>query len=134
MENFGPFRDVVEYVKELPGPQKQLLSEVVKLIRLLLLIPATNAVSEQSASAVRRTKTYLRSTMGQARLNHAMLLTIHREQTDKLNIVEIANQFVNNENRLRNFGRFTKKDIRSYAPVESKQKYTQTDFKIESDL
>ena len=128
------WRDVVEYVKELRGPQKQLLSEVVKLIRLLLLIPATNAVSEWSASAVRRTKTYVRSTMGQARLNHAMLLTIHREQTDKLNIVEIANQFVNNENRLRNFGRFTKKDMRSYAPVKSKQKYTQTDLKVESDL
>ena len=63
-----------------------------------------------------------------------MLLTIRREQTDKLNIVEIANQFVNNENRLRNFGRFTEKDMRSYAPVESKQKYTQTDFKVESDL
>ena len=53
------WRDVVECVKELRGPQKQLLSEVVKLIRLLLLIPATNAVSERSASAVRRTKTYL---------------------------------------------------------------------------
>ena len=72
--------------------------------------------------------------MGQARLNHTMLLTIHREQTDKLNIVEIANQFVNNENRLRNFGKFTEKDMRSYAPVESKQKYTQTDFKVESEL
>ena len=26
------------------------------------------------------------------------------------------------------FERFTEKDIRSYAPVESKQKYTQIDF------
>ena len=72
--------------------------------------------------------------MGQARLNHANAVDHSREQTDKPNIVEIANQFVNNENRLRNFGRFTEKDMRSYAPVESKQKYTQTDFKVESDL
>ena len=33
-------------------------------------MPATNAVSEWSALALRRVKTYLRTTMSQARLNN----------------------------------------------------------------
>ena len=50
------------------------ISEVVKLLTLILVMPATNAVSERSASALRRVKTYLRTTMHQDRLNHLMVL------------------------------------------------------------
>ena len=52
-----------------------MLSEVVKLVRLLLVMPAMNAVSERSFSAMRRIKTYLRSTMLQECLNAAMTRT-----------------------------------------------------------
>ena len=37
------------------------LSQVRLLVKLISLMPATNAVSERSASALRRVKTYLRS-------------------------------------------------------------------------
>ncbi len=58
--------------------QRELLSEVCQLFQLLLVIPATNAVSsEKSFSASRRVKTYLRLTMAQDRLNHIMTLHIH---------------------------------------------------------
>ena len=43
---------------------------------------------------MRRIKTYLRSTMGQSRLNAVMVLHIHKEKTDKTSVVDIANQFV----------------------------------------
>ena len=39
--------------------QKMLLPEVTKLAKLLLVLPATNATSEQSFSAMKRIKTYL---------------------------------------------------------------------------
>ena len=41
-------------------------SEVVKVVQLILVMPATNAVSERSFSTMRRIKSYLRSTMRHA--------------------------------------------------------------------
>ncbi len=81
-----------------PG-QRELLSEVCQLFQLLLVIPATNAVSERSFSALRRVKTYLRSTMAQDRLNHIMTLHIHRGLTDDLSLIESVFMEVIIENR-----------------------------------
>ena len=72
-------------------------------------MPSTNAVSERSFSAMRRLKTYLRSTMRQTRLNHVLLLNMHKERLDSLDLYIIANDFVRgNEHRLRIFGNFGK--------------------------
>ena len=72
------------------------MSQVSKLVKLLLVMPATNAQSERSFSAVRRVKMYLRATMSQQRLNHLMLLHVHKGQTDALNLVDVnvANDFI----------------------------------------
>ena len=60
-------------VKEMSYAQREMISEVIRLIKPILLIPATNASSEQAASAVCRIKTYL--TMEQLeKLNHCMIL------------------------------------------------------------
>ena len=75
--------------------------------QLILVMPATNAASERSFSAMRRLKTYLRSTMHQSRLNHLMLLQINKEKIDNLNINVVANEFVKgSEHRLQVFGKF----------------------------
>ena len=73
---------------------------------LLLVMPATNAGSERSFSAVRRIKTYLRSTMTQQRLtDHLMLLHVHKSHTDSLNLVDVANDFIaGNDHRKNMFG------------------------------
>ncbi len=85
--------------------QLELMSEVSKLVKLLYVMPATNAESERSFSTVRRIKSYLRSTMSQQRLNHLMLLNIHKSFTDKLNLVDVANDFIaGNEHRKNVFG------------------------------
>ena len=70
--------------------EKQLLSQVVKLMKLLLVMPATNAISERSFSAMRHIKTYLRSTMVQERLYSVMVLHIHKELTDGLDLNNIC--------------------------------------------
>ena len=57
--------------------------------------------------ALRRVKSYLRSTMTQQRLNNLMVLRVHKERTDSLNHIGIANELVgDSEPRLRMFGRF----------------------------
>ena len=93
-----------------------LLNEVVALVRLILVQPATNAVSERSFSALRRIKTYMRATMTQTRLNHCMLLHIHKEKTDELDLVWLGNEFTKPvQNRYRNFSKFSEADIGSIA-------------------
>ena len=102
------FRDIVEKFKSLSQAEQSHFSEVVYLLRLLLVMPATNAVSERSASALRLIKTYLRSSMSQLRMNNLMVLHIHKENLDQLNMVEVANDFVTgSEHRLTLFGTFT---------------------------
>lgn len=105
------FKDVCDYLKSLSKAQQSFFSQVVVLVTLILVMPATNASSERSFSALRQIKTYLRSTMAQLRLNSLMVLHVHKELTDKLNILEVANEFVANklEHRLNIFGKFTEK-------------------------
>ena len=57
---------------------KVMFSEMDKLLKIYLTVPVTTATAEKTFSTMRRIKTYLRSTMTQERLNHAMLLHIHR--------------------------------------------------------
>ena len=81
-------------------------SEVVTLVCILLVIPSTNATSERTFSAL-RIKTYLWSTMTQARLNHLMTLHVHKDRTDALNLTEIANEITSrNEKRKCVFTKF----------------------------
>ena len=60
--------------------------QVLKLLRLLFVIPATSATSEQSFSVLRLVKTHLRCTMKQERLNHLKILRIHRDR--KVNLMK----------------------------------------------
>ena len=100
-------KDCIQAMQDMSTAQKEFFSEVCTVARLILVMPATNAVSERSFSSMRRLKTYLRSTMCQCRLNHIMLLNINQESLDKLITDVIAEEFVRgNEHRLSQFGHF----------------------------
>ena len=87
--------------------QRKLLGAVVRLFQLLVILPATNATSERSFSALHRIKSYLRSTMSQARLNHLMIPHYHQEMTDRLDMKCIANEYIlKNESRRSTFATF----------------------------
>ena len=70
-----------------------LMSAVCKLLSFVLVMPATNAVSERSFSCLRHLKSYLRATMSQSRLNNVMVLHVHKNLTDKLSLVDIGNNY-----------------------------------------
>ena len=82
---------------------KILLTKVHKLLRIYLTIPLTTSTAERSFSALRRIKTYLRTSMSQARLNHCMLLHVLRDKTDELNEKDIAKEFIERNERRKNF-------------------------------
>ena len=99
-------KDIVMYIRGFSSSERQIFSEVVTLVNLVLVNPATNAISERSFSAMKRIKTYLRSTMSQERLNAIMVLHVHKQRSDKLVLMDIGNQFVNKEHRQLFFGEF----------------------------
>ena len=72
----------IAFLQELSLPARTYFSEVVKVVQLILVMPATNAISERSFSTMRRIKSYLRSTMRQDRLNHLMTLHIYQDKLD----------------------------------------------------
>lgn len=73
------------------------------ICKLLLVDPATSATAKHS---------WLRANMKQQRFNNVALLHTHKARTDKIRLLDVANQFVQrNENRFRNFGKFSDLDL-----------------------
>ena len=90
---------------------KSLLSQVMRLTKLVLVATATNVTSERTFSAMRRAKSYLQSTIGQQRLNNIIVLRVHKKRTNKLDLITVANKFVDgSEIRLARFGCFDDTD------------------------
>ena len=83
---------------------KKMIPEVCRLGTLYSVSPASTATCERSFSHLRRVKSYLRTSMGQKRLNHSCILTVYKEQVDSLNLTEIVNNFIlANEQRRKTF-------------------------------
>ena len=86
--------DLIAYLKSMNAVERTLYLEVFELAKLILVMPATNSISERSFSALRRLKTWLRSTMNQNRLNWCMVLHVHKTETDLLDLKHIGNEFI----------------------------------------
>ena len=82
--------DIIEHFMSMPSSSRKRISEVLKILELILVLPATNATSERTFSKLRLIKTYLRSTMTQGRLNHLMICAIYHEYLDNLDLEELA--------------------------------------------
>ena len=75
------------------------ISDVGKVVRLLLFSQATNPESGGVFSALKLVKTYLRSATGNNRLHALMLVNVHNNILDNINLADIANQFVDRKDR-----------------------------------
>ena len=81
-------------------------SEVEKFVRLLCVCPASSAAAERSFSALRRLKTWLRTTKTQKRLNSVAVCHIHKSSLEALDLESLLQEFITKcENRLTLFGR-----------------------------
>ena len=86
--------DIFVMVRNMSKAKRVIISEVVTLLKLLIVVPATNAESERGFSTMRRLKNYLRSTMGDNRLDNLMVLCIHKESLGQIDMVKVLNEFV----------------------------------------
>ena len=73
--------------------KSMLVAKVIKLVKLILIMSATNSVSELSFSFLKRIKTYLRSTTTNNQLNDLLVLHIHKLLTNRLNLMKVTDEF-----------------------------------------
>ena len=100
-------KSIIDYLQTLSKCEMEFYSEVIKLCKIILVMPATNALSERYFSALRCLKTWLRSTIQQTRLNWCMVLHTHTDAIDILDLRAIAKEFVcRNSSRQRIFEHF----------------------------
>lgn len=79
--------------------------EVFKLGQLILTIPSTTASVERSFSALKRIKSYQRSTQGQERLSSLSLISIekellHKEKNHPEFYDKVINEFLKQKRRM----------------------------------
>ena len=74
---------VCTYLQTLSPDMKLLLSQVIRLAKLVLVSAATNAISKQSFSTMWWAKLCLQSTMVRQWLNNIMVLHVHKKRTNK---------------------------------------------------
>ena len=100
---------------------RQMLPTVHLLIRLYLTIPVNSASPERTFSALNHVLTYTRSTMTESRLNNCLLLHVHKNLTDELDLILIlvAKQFIHNDERKKFFGNFLKLVFLLYFPFHN---------------
>ena len=86
---------------------KVILPEIHNLLRLYLIVPVTSATSERTFSVLKRLLVYLRSTMTEKRVNNCLLVHVHKDIVDELNLKEIAVEFVSvNDERRKHFSNY----------------------------
>lgn len=104
---YSSLSEVAEILKGMTPEVRHLFREVEALLRLVMVVPASSAEAERSFSALRRLKTWLRTSMTQTRLNSLAICHVHQDKLDSLDRRQICQRFVDlNDDRLRTFGPF----------------------------
>lgn len=98
-------RTMADILNEIPMA-KDMFSEVDTLLRIYFTVPITTCTAERSFFCLRHIKTYLWFTMTEECLNNVMILHAYKEDTDQLNLHEIASMFVSVNDRRSFFGQF----------------------------
>ena len=120
LKNFTVY-DLIKLFQALDYSRRIAMSEVIKAATILLVMPATNAISKRSFSAMKRVKTYLRSTTTDNRMNHLMLLHVQKERVDNTSLIDVAREFVERvDSRKQIFGQFSNRDFCTKVTVAQK--------------
>ena len=104
-KEFG-YGDIITLFKNLKPEQRNFISEVFKVVELILVLPASNAALERSFSQMKIIKSRFRCRMKSKRLNHYMLMGHYKEMTDRLDLEKLAVEFIKrNEKRQKILGK-----------------------------
>ncbi|XP_070403865.1 zinc finger MYM-type protein 1-like [Nothobranchius furzeri] len=92
-------KEAAQILRGMQPEVRGLFSQVETLVRLLIVVPVSSCEAEKSFSALRRLKTWLRSTMTQLRLNSTAVCHVHRDRLKRLDKREIATAFIGTSER-----------------------------------
>ena len=110
--NCKNFSDILEHLESLHPTKCALIPNLLTIVHLILINPATSCTPERAFSVAQRIKTRLRSTMTTKRFNNLSILSIHKELTDSINLVDIGNEFASKyDGRRMNLGKFVPSDL-----------------------
>ena len=76
-------------LRELPAAY----SEILKVLQILLTLPVTTKSNERFFSVLKRVKTYIRSTCGDDRLCHLMLMAVEPNLVKSFDLDELVDDF-----------------------------------------
>ena len=86
--------ETVEDSLRVLGESHGAFPEAMRLYKIALTVPVASASAERSFSVLKRVKTYLRSTMGQQRLNNLAVLAIERDLSKSLDFDSVVDNFM----------------------------------------
>ena len=94
-------------LRQMPPEVRAEYEDVSQLVKLLLVSPASSAQAERSFSALRRLKTWLRSSMTEVRLNSVAVCHTHQQMLDSMDLTPLCSEFVSRSDlRMSLFGRY----------------------------
>ena len=86
---------IIKKLQHMSQNRSLFISEVGNIkVRLLLLSQATIPESDGIFSVLKRVKTYLRLSVRNNRLHVLMLVHVHNNILDNINLADVVNQFV----------------------------------------
>ena len=85
---------IIKKLQDMSQNRSFLTSEVGKIVRLFLPSQTANAESDGIFSALKRVKTYFRSIMENNRLYALILVHLHKNVLDNINLADVANEAV----------------------------------------
>ena len=108
------FGGIVEKSKTISSQERVIINSVITIIKIVLTTGVTSATSEKSFSLARRVRTWLQPSMTQKCFKALAILHSHKDIIDKLSLVVIENDFVDNlPNRRNNLRTFSDSDLQS---------------------
>ena len=110
--NCKNFSDILEHLESLHPTKCALIPNLLTIAHVILINTATSCTPERSFSVARRIKTWLPSTITTKRFNILSILSIHKELTASINLVDIGNEFASKyDGRKMNWGKFVPSDL-----------------------
>ena len=110
--NCKNFSDILEHLQSLHLNECALIPNLLTIVHLILINPATSCTPERPFSVTRRIKTWLRSAMTTKRFNNLSILPIHKGLTGSMNLVDIGNEFTSKyDGRRMNLSKFAPSDL-----------------------
>lgn len=73
--------------------------ETLKIISILMTLPATTATNERFFSSLKRVKNYLRLTMGDDRLSDLLVINVESTEASKINLGKAVDKFAHLKER-----------------------------------